>query len=75
MSIIETYFKAGRVIVLRQIAPCQGGGCTVYPITDPLNNVDFIDTNEAFKFLDSISEDYDLRRSKTVMYANIVKGI
>lgn len=61
LSIIDAFFNAGKTIVVRPIPEVQGGGYTMYPLDDPLNNVDFVTTTEVYQYLDGFKKPYAAR--------------
>lgn len=58
LSIINAFFNAGETIVVRPIPEVQGGGYTMYPLNDPLNNADFVTATEVYQYLDGFKKPY-----------------
>lgn len=69
LSIITAFFKAGETIVVRPIPEDCGGGYSMYPVNDPLNNADFVTAKEALEYLDGCDEHYFVSNKGTTLYA------
>ena len=73
-SITEA-FKAGMTIVLQQIPATDGGGCSMFSLCASDVREDFLNTEEAVKYIDCCKEEYTTRSNGSTLYVTINKEV